>query len=758
METKSKKKSERIFLLLILALGLLLSMAIPLKAAAEAPATLDTLILEAKAVNLGGYPAKYADPVRHALAKAEKIASNAAATGEQRNIARLELQVALDTLIVDLQLVTVPDLHELIKAGKLTYEGLTQMYLTRIELYNDNGNKLNAVRSLNPNALADAKARDTALAGNPSLAKGMFGIPVLVKDNINFMGLPTTAGTIALADNYAPYDAPLVTNLKNAGAVIIGKLNLTEFANWVSLNTSGVNGFSSLGRRVYHAYRPNALTAHGTTINRIDPSGSSSGSGVAASAALAAVTVGTETFGSIISPSQASFIVGIKPTVGLISRYGVVPLGPWQDTPGPMVRSVTDAAILLNATYGYDPNDSETEGILKTGLAGYDFTDSLRPSLLAGKRFGIMSAPAATAAARPAFDAALQALQSAGAILVYQLDGSVLPAMPTVTAPQSIHYQFKLYLPIYLATLSPDHRFYRKSFEDVFAYMDAAAKADPNLFRDHIGVNLDIERIRQTSEFVIDAASTAEWTAHRSTDIRQCRDEGIDLRLRQYNLAGLIGSGNMTTVTSRAGYPQITVPIFRPTGGQLTGASHMYFVGTSFSEPILVTAAYVAEQATKARDYTLPGLADKAALAGTITDARALPAADIARFQAIYDAAVAAYTSDFAIQMDIDKANDALRTAMAYKYTVTFVDWNGKIISTQTVEHGKFAIAPMAPRRLGYVFTGWDRNFSYVTEDMTVTAQYEKDEWEGCNALGYSYLVFALLGAVPFVLRRKNRG
>ena len=750
--TKSKQMAVKRFFPLFLMIGILLSMVTPLKATAS-PAALNELILTAKTVDLSTYPAKYADPVKHIIVKAEKLLANAAATDEQRNITRLELQVALDTLVIDLQLPTIPDLHELVKAGKLTYEGLTQMYLTRIELYNDNLNKLNAIRSLNPNALADAKACDAAFALDPNVAKGIFGIPVLVKDNINYMGLPTTAGSIALADNYTPYDAPLVINLKKAGAVIIGKSNLTEFANWVSLNTSSVNGFSSLGRRVYHAYRPNALTAHGSNINRIDPSGSSTGSGTAAATAMAAVTIGTETFGSIISPSQAEFIVGIKPTVGLISRYGVVPLGPWQDTPGPMVRNVTDAAILLNATYGYDPNDITTEGIEKTGLTGFDFTDSLKPGFLQGKRFGVMSAPAATAASRSAYDAALQALRTAGATLVYQLNGNVLPSIPNPTAPMSINYQFKLNLPVYFTTLSPDFRWYNKSFEEMYAYMQAESQANPDLFRDHLGVNLDIERIGQASSFVIDEESIATWTAHNSNDLRQCRDEGIDRRLREYNLDGLVGSGNMTTVSARAGYPQVTVPIY--TGiTQLTGSTHMYFVGTGFSEPTLVAAAYVVEQATKAREKSLPGLAYKLDIADAITVARALPAEDLTKFQAIYDEAVAVYTNDFAVQMDIDKADDALRAAMLFKYTVTFVDWNGKVLSTQSVEHGKPAIAPPSPKRDGYTFTGWDSDFSSVTADMTVMAQYEEGEPFGCNA--GNYLVLALFGVITFILNRKK--
>jgi amidase len=750
---KSIQKAVKMFLLLILTLGLLFNTAIPL--AAEAPATLNALILEAKAVDLSGFPVKYADTVRHTLAKAEKITVNTTAPDEQKNIARLELQVALDTLVTDLQLVTILDIQEMVKAGKLTYAGLTQMYLTRIELYDNSLNKLNAVRALNPNALADAAARDTAFAQNPSVAKGMFGIPVMLKDNINFMGLPTTAGSIVLADNYTPYDAPLVTNLKTAGAIILGKLNMTEVANGVNLNASNANGFSSLGRRVYSAYRPNALTAHGSTLSRLDPSGSSSGSGVAASAALTTVAIGTETSGSIISPSQSSFLVGIKPTVGIISRYGVIPLNSLWDTTGPIVRNVTDAAILMNATYGYDPNDPETEGILKAGLTGFDFTECLKPGFLTGKRIGVMSLPAATAAARPAFDAALQAITAVGATLVYQTNGNVLPSIPNPTAPSSTNFRFKVDLAEYLATLNPNYKWYKKSIVDVYEYMRAEFQANPGLFRDHIGTSLNIDRIGEASSYVINEETLAEWAAHHSSDIRQLRDEGIDRRLRDYNLDGLVGSGNLTTITARASYPHITVPIFRTNSTQLTG-SHMYFAGTAFSEPVLIAAAYVAEQATKARDNSAPGLGDKTVLGNTITTARALTSADVAKFQTIYDAAVAAYTSDFATQMDVDKANDALRTAMAYKYTVTFVDWDGKVLNTQAVEHGKSATAPPNPKREKYTFTGWDKNFSNVTEDMTVTAQYEKDEFEGCNAVGYGYLVFALFGIMPFVFKRKK--
>ncbi|MCL1875717.1 MAG: amidase family protein [Synergistaceae bacterium] len=625
---------------------------------------LSSLIQGLKAVDLSVYPAKYADPVRHTLAKAEKIDANPASTEEQKNIARLELLVVVSNLFIDLQLATVSDMQEMVKARKLSYADITYMYLTRIELYSYNTNKLNAVRSLNPYALDDAGACDAAFALDPSVAKGMFGIPVMMKDNINFMSLPTTAGSIVLADNYAPYDAPLVTNLKKAGAVILGKLNMTEFANGVSNVSTNATGFSSLGRRVYQAYRPNALTAHGSNLARLDPSGSSSGSGVAASAALAAVTIGTETSGSIISPSQSNFIVGLKPTVGIISRYGVVPLNSKWDTTGPMVRNVTDLAFLLNATYGYDPNDPVTEGIAKAGLTSFDFCECLKPGFLQGKRLGVMSAPSATAAARPAFDAALKAIEAAGATLVYQASGAVLPSISNPTAPSITNFQFKIDLPVYLATLDPNYKWYNKSFSDVYDFMYAEFQANPGTFRDQIGPTLDIGRMGIANSYVLDEATYAEMAANNSNDIRQCRDEGIDKRLLDYNLDGLIGSGNLTTLTARAGYPHITLPIFRTSGTRLTGGSHIYFAGTAFSEPVLIAAAYAAEQATKARDNSLPGLADKTSLGNAITEARALPNEERELFSAIYDAAVEAYTSDFAIQMDVDKAEYALRAAM----------------------------------------------------------------------------------------------
>ena len=746
--TESKQKAVKRYLSLILTLGLVLSIAMPLKAAnAEAPAELNNLILEAKAVDLSSYPAKYADPVKHMIAKAEKVAANADEEDEQRNIARLELQVALDTLKIDLQLATVLDIHELVKAGKLTYEGLTQMYLTRIELYDFNTNKLNSIRALNPNALSDAKARDAAFAQNPGVAKGMFGIPVLMKDNINFMGLPTTAGSVALVDNFTPYDAPLVTNLKKADAIILGKLNLTEFANGVS--NSMAAGFSSLAGQVLNPYRPVRLTAHGSTLSALSPSGSSSGSGAATAAALAAVTIGTETGGSILSPSSSNHIVGVKPTVGIISRYGVVPLSSVQDTTGPMVRNVTDAAILLNATYGYDPNDPVTEGIEKAGLTGFDFTDCLKPGFLVGKRIGVVGQPTNTTA-RIAFNAALQALTTAGATLVYQTSGDVL-AFPSGNSPNTIvtNFNFKRDIIVYLATLSPNYPM--KSLQDILNYYYEYMKTKPEAFQYGVG------RMEIANNYDM-VADLPLYEADRSADITWSRTNGIDWLVDTYNLDGYVCTTNQsqTNRTAKAGYPNVQIPLYNNSATQLTGQVAMTFAGAAFAEPVLIAAAYVAEQAIQAIDPRVtPGLAGKNKLGDAITAARELPEGERAQFQAVYNAAVAAYTSDFTTQMDADKADDALRTAMAYEYTVTFVDWDGKVLKTQSVEHGKSATAPPSPKREGYAFTGWDKNFSNVTEEMTITAQYEKDEGFGCNAIGYGYLVFALFGAVLFVLKKR---
>ena len=251
-QTMHKKWTRKRLLSRMITLSLLVTMVIPVKATnpptqSNIQDQLNILISKTKSIDLHNYPAIYSNQIAHALHKAEKLIG-IVASDEQLNLARLELQVAVDMLVVDLQKATMLDLQDLVKAGKLTYKTLTQMYLDRIELYDYHTIRLNSVRILNPTALTDAEKCDVAFASNPDVAQGMFGMPVLVKDNINVTGMPTTAGSVALADNYAPYDASLITRLKASGAVILGKANLTEFANYIANRMT--SGFSSLAGQV----------------------------------------------------------------------------------------------------------------------------------------------------------------------------------------------------------------------------------------------------------------------------------------------------------------------------------------------------------------------------------------------------------------------------------------------------------------------------------------------------------------------------
>jgi amidase len=263
---------------------------------------------------------------------------------------------------------TIPQLQRLMDRHRLTSVQLTQFYLHRIKKLNP---MLNAVITVSPTARAEARAADKARRRGDD--RPLLGIPIIVKDNINTTGMPTTAGSWALAGS-TPSDAFIVQQLKAAGAIVIGKANLSEWANFRSIPSS--SGWSGIGGQNNMAY----------VLDR-NPCGSSSGSGVAASADLAVAAVGTETDGSIVCPSGANAVVGIKPTLGLLSRAGIVPISADQDTAGPMARNVTDAAVLLGALTGIDPNDPATGA--QAGHALTDYTGSLDDEALAGANIGV---------------------------------------------------------------------------------------------------------------------------------------------------------------------------------------------------------------------------------------------------------------------------------------------------------------------------------------------------------------------------------
>jgi amidase len=269
----------------------------------------------------------------------------------------------------------------------------------------------------------------------------LLGIPVLIKDNIDATPMPTTAGSVALHNSYPAVDAPLAAALRKAGAVIIAKGNLTEFANYL---TNGMPaGYSSLGGQVINAYDVSQT-----------PSGSSSGPGVSASVGFATLTIGTETSGSILSPSAANSDVGIKPTTGLVPRTGIVPIAASQDTAGPIVKSVADAAALLTVITGTDPLDSFTAG---NPLVGHDFTRDLNPNALQGARIGVVASqvPAAGTDNLTLWNAATAVLTQLGAVLVpVTLDtSSSIPGGSTV-----LSYEFKRDLNIYRPGCPPRHR------------------------------------------------------------------------------------------------------------------------------------------------------------------------------------------------------------------------------------------------------------------------------------------------------------
>ena len=269
---------------------------------------------------------------------------------------------------VDVDKTTIPELQKLMDRDRLTSVQLTRFYLNRIKKLNP---MLNAVITVSPRALADARAADRARRNGDD--RPLLGMPIIVKDNINTTGMPTTAGSWALAGS-SPTDAFIVKRLRAAGAIIIGKANLSEWANFRSIPSS--SGWSGIGGQTNMAY----------VLDR-NPCGSSSGSGVVASADLAVAAVGTETDGSIVCPSGANAVVGIKPTLGLLSRAGIIPISADQDTAGPMTRNVTDAAVLLGAMTGVDPKDPATAA--QRGHAFRDYTQFLDRNALRGARIGI---------------------------------------------------------------------------------------------------------------------------------------------------------------------------------------------------------------------------------------------------------------------------------------------------------------------------------------------------------------------------------
>ena len=480
---------------------------------------------------------------------------------------------------------TIPQIRAALSSGAITCKQLVQFYLDRMDALDIAGPKLNAIRVRNSKALTIADAMDHLSATTP---RGpLFCIPVLVKDNIDTIDMPTTAGSVALQNTMPLDDSFLVKQLKAAGAIIIAKGNLTEFANYL---TNGMpTGYSSLGGYVLDPYDPRPIPtplANSDGRQALGPGGSSSGPGVVAAANLAAATVGTETSGSILSPSNANSVVGIKPTVGLISRQGVIPIAASQDTAGPITRTVTDAAILLGVLAGVDARDSAT--ISSIGLALSDYTPYLKADALKGARIGIPNQywPTTLNAEQQAIgQAAFQTMRNLGAEVV-NVDIASFTALNQFSS-SVLQYEFKRDLDTYLASRGAASPI--KTLADVIAYNSA-----------HSDVALKYGQVLALASQATDLyGAEPQYVSDRATDLMLAKVQGIDATMDANNLTALVfPANNGAGIAAKAGYPSVIVPA----GYLSTNAPFgITFTGKAYSEPTLIALAYAFEQATKVR-------------------------------------------------------------------------------------------------------------------------------------------------------------
>jgi amidase len=528
---------------------------------------------------------------------------------------------------------TIPDMQAAMAKGQLTSRELVSQYLIRLARYED---RLNAALAVNARALEEADALDRERAQG-KVRGPLHGIPVALKDNIHTTHLPTTGGALALAGYVPPYEATLTKNLREAGAIIIAKAGLTELANWVAGAPNPMPGnYNAVGGFAYNPYDPRPDPREATFDGRpaLQTGGSSSGVGTAAN--LWAASVGTDTGGSVISPSNANMLVGIRPTIGRISRYGVIPITADHDTAGPMTRTVTDAAIMLGAleSASADPNDPATKTC--TAPAGRDYRKFLNASALKGARIGIPRAfyydrimlpgeerprGGLNADQAKVMGDAIAMLKQQGAVIV---DPADVPSFVTKDANRNFllwdycsgaehakgkdtnctvnfKYGMKRDFNIWLKSLGPTAPV--KSLTELRQWNLAHAKAGAARFgqsRLDISDEMDVE------------ADRARFEADHQKDWLLSRNEGIDAVLEAHRLDAILTPGSSGAgLAARAGYPIIVVPFgmvpnaptpaFPPGFNARPAPYGVGFTGAQCSEPRLIELAYAFEQATKRR-------------------------------------------------------------------------------------------------------------------------------------------------------------
>lgn len=512
-------------------------------------------------------------------------------------------------------------MSEIIQAlagGRVTATALTEGYLARIEACDRDGPMLNAVRELNPDALTIAGRLDDT---RPSVERPLAGVPILVKDNIATGDKqPTTAGSLALQGARAREDATVVRLLRDAGAVILGKANLTEFANMLAIDMPA--GYSSLGGQVKNPYAPTLMDDQGNPV--VSPGGSSSGSAVAVAAGLCAAAIGTETSGSLLFPASQNGLVTVKPTVGLISRAGIVPIAHSQDTAGPMTRTVRDAAMLLNVLAAKDPRDPATQRQRRPR----DYTVGLACDAMKGARIGVPSDPA-----DPLNDSfygklppkwskvmadAIKVMEDLGAVIVRAgMPTAGWLAGPGTTMavlnrnPQSrtkgnavmqwvvFLYELKRDLNLYLTEWATETEM--RTMADIVAFNAANAGKALRFGQD----------LFPAAEDTRGDLSEREYKSARAMDLRAARTRGMDAYMNRHKLDAVLFAGSTgAAIAAKAGYPSVMVP-----AGFISGIGDkdtpdyplgLTFAGRAWSEHKLLRLGYAFEQASRMRKP--PGL------------------------------------------------------------------------------------------------------------------------------------------------------
>jgi amidase len=505
------------------------------------------------------------------------------------------------------------DIIHALASGRVTATALTKGYRARIEVYDRDGPMLNSVRALNPDAFTIAGKLDHT---KPSVKRPLAGIPMLVKDNIATGDKqPTTAGSLALEGARAKDDATVVKLLRDAGAVILGKANLTEFANMLAIDMPA--GYSSLGGQVNNPYAPTLMDDRGIPV--VSPGGSSSGSAVAVAAGLCAASIGTETSGSLLNPASQNGLVTVKPTVGLISRAGILPISHSQDTAGPMTRTVRDAAMLLNVLAAKDPLDPATQRQRRPA----DYTADLAYDAMKGARIGVPSDPAdplndcyygklPPKSAKVMADA-IKVLEDLGAVVVRAsmptagwiggpgttmavLNRNPLsrnkgkPAMPPIV----FLYELKRDLNLYLKDWATDTEI--KTIAEIVAFNEANAGRALRFGQDlFLAANITKGDL-----------SEREYKSARAMDLLAAKTRGMDAYMNQHKLDAVLFAGSAgAAIAAKAGYPSVMVP-----GGFISGTDGkdtpdyplgVTFAGRAWSEHKLLRLGYAFEQASHMR-------------------------------------------------------------------------------------------------------------------------------------------------------------